>query len=52
MKIFSTIVACAQIANAREPPRVEASANVVDIDVRSNNDYYGPLFIGSDFKQQ
>ena len=28
-----------------------ASANVVDIEVRSNHDYLGPLFIGSDFAE-
>ena len=28
-----------------------ASANVVDIDVRSNHDYFGPLFVGSGFSE-
>jgi hypothetical protein len=28
-----------------------ASANVVDIEVRSNHDYLGPLFIGSQFSE-
>ena len=46
MKIFSTIVAFAQLTQSKDAPRVEASANVVDIEVRSNNDYYGPLYIG------
>ena len=28
-----------------------ASANVVDLEVRSNNDYTGPLFIGSEWAE-
>lgn len=52
MKFLSTIVAITQSTMAKDHPRVEASANVIDIEVRSNNDYYGPLFIGSDFAEQ
>ena len=46
MKLISTFVAFAQTTGAKEIPRVEASANVIDIEVRSNNDYYGPLYVG------
>ena len=51
MKLISTIVALSQITLAKDAPRVKASANVVDIDVRSNNDYYGQLYTGSDFAE-
>ena len=36
---------------AKNHPRVKASANTIDLDVRGDNDYYGPLFIGEEWNE-
>jgi hypothetical protein len=32
-------------------PRVLADNNYIDIEVRENNDYNGPIYMGSDFSE-
>jgi hypothetical protein len=32
-------------------PRVEAAANTIDLDIRNNADYNGPLYVGEGFKE-
>lgn len=32
-------------------PRVYADNNYIDIEVRENNDYFGPIYMGSDFSE-
>ena len=44
--VFKQIVALL-ISNASA-----GSANVVDLEVRNNNDYYGPLFVGSYYREE
>lgn len=33
------------------PPRVGIAANMIDIEVRGNSDYFGPLYIGDDYRE-
>lgn len=33
-------------------PKVTGAANYVTLEVRNNNDYFGPLFIGSEYREE
>jgi hypothetical protein len=32
-------------------PRVEATSRVISLEVKGNNDYFGPLYVGSNYEQ-
>lgn len=36
----------------RSHPKVEGSANFISLEVRSNSDYFGPLYIGSEYREE
>ena len=33
-------------------PKVKSAGNYITLEVRNNNDYYGPLFIGSHYREE
>ena len=49
--VFKHIVALL-ISNAQCHPRVQGSSNIVNLEVRNNNDYFGPLFVGSFYREE
>lgn len=40
--------ASASVAAQHQHPKVMATNDIVDIDVRGSTDYFGPLYIGND----
>ena len=50
MKLITLLLGACQ-ANKFLSPKVEASGNVVAIETGTdNNDYFGPLYVGSNFE--
>lgn len=39
------------MVHGKQHPRVGAKNNLIDIDLRGNNDYNGPIYVGSEFRE-
>jgi hypothetical protein len=44
---LATMVYCVN----HKHPLVQADNNYIDIEVRENNDYFGPIYVGSQFSE-
>ena len=49
MKLFSITTGLIGQVFSKKHPKVQASANLVTLDLLGNNDYFGPLFTGSEY---
>ena len=39
-------------SNSHPHPVVQGAGNLVNLEVRGNNDYFGPLFVGSFYREE